>query len=247
MLSEINMVDLDSGLVFSQLIQVGQLIHVHATDELGQKLCSPCISRFFLSAANTVPKEIEDEIGLVNLTLIDLPGLTKAAVVGVLNSIKSSWQNVPPNWTGLDPCASNWDGIDYTNSRVTSLDLSNNKGIKAPFPTSIQNLMNLTIFANKLQGLIPVSNGTTTPRLDNLKMATDFHLSDNWLSGDIRSDLLILDMNLIYVIFNNNKLSGTIPLKKGFLGTLQEPLLDSNSLTGRVPQNIIGLKSVSSL
>ncbi|KAI3700602.1 hypothetical protein L2E82_45238 [Cichorium intybus] len=227
MLSEINMVDLDLGLVFSQLIQVGQLIHVHATDELGQKLCSPCISRFFLSAANTVPKEIEDEIGLVNLTLIDLPGLTKAAVVGVLNSIKSSWQNVPPNWTGLDPCASNWDGIDYTNSRVTSLvmqewgekDLSNNKGIKAPFPTSIQNLMNLTIF----------------------------HLSDNRLSGDIRSDLLILDMNLIYVIFNNNKLSGTIPLKKGFLGTLQEPLLDSNSLTRRVPQNIIGLKSVSSL
>lgn len=42
-------------------------------------------------------------------------------VVGALNAIKSSWQNVPPNWSGSDPCGSKWDGINCTNSRVTNL------------------------------------------------------------------------------------------------------------------------------
>ncbi|KAI3509114.1 hypothetical protein L1887_24140 [Cichorium endivia] len=242
--------------------------------------------------------------------------------VGVLNAIKSSWQKLPPDWKGPDPCGSKWDGINCTTSRVTSLvlagmgvksdsigdipslsglvylDLSNNKGIKAPLPPSIQNLKNLTTLIlvgcsffgpipdtigslrqlvflglnnnsftgtippsignlanlswldlsdNKLRGPIPVSNGTTTSGLDKLKKAKHFHLADNQLSGDIRSELFSSNMSLIHVIFNNNQLSGTIPSSIGLVGTLQAVRLDSNSLNGIVPQNITNLKSVSKL
>lgn len=38
-----------------------------------------------------------------------------------LQSLKDSWQNVPPNWVGADPCGSSWDGIGCRNSRVVSM------------------------------------------------------------------------------------------------------------------------------
>ncbi|KAI3509120.1 hypothetical protein L1887_24146 [Cichorium endivia] len=246
---------------------------------------------------------------------------TDQADVGVLNAIKSSWQNVPPNWNGSDPCARKWEGIVCTNSRVTSLvlagmgvksdsiadipslsqllylDLSNNKGIKAPLPPSIQKLKNLTtlilvgcsffgpipdtigsltqlvflglnhnsftgtippsignlanlswldLSANKLQGPIPVSNATALG-LDMLLKAKHFHLADNQLSGDIRSELFSSNMILVHVIFNNNRLSGTIPSSIGLVGTLEAIRLDSNSLNGAVPQSITNLTSVRTL
>ncbi|KAI3509117.1 hypothetical protein L1887_24143 [Cichorium endivia] len=251
-----------------------------------------------------------------------ISAVTDAKDVLVLNDIKSSWQKLPPNWRGSDPCGSKWDGINCTNSRVTTLvlagmgvrsdsieeipslselqylDLSNNRFIKAPLPPSIQNLTNLTtlilvgcsfygpipdtigslrklvflglnsnsftgyippsignldnlswldLSANKLQGPIPVSNGTTTSGLDKLKKAKHFHLGDNQLSGDIRSELFSSNMTLVHVIFNNNQLSGTIPSSIGLVGTLQAIRLDSNSLNGAVPQSITNLTSVRTL
>lgn len=210
---------------------------------------------------------------IVCTQILVITGVTDGNDVGALNAIKSSWQNVPPNWSGSDPCGSKWDGINCTNSRVTNLvlagmgvksddigdipslsqliylDLSNNKGIKAPLPPSIQNLKNLTtlilvgcsffgpipdtigslekliflglnnnsftgiippsignlrslswldVSGNKLEGPIPVSNGTA-PGLDMLKNAKHFHLADNQLSGDIRSELFRSDMTLLHV------------------------------------------------
>ncbi|XP_023756270.1 leucine-rich repeat receptor protein kinase HPCA1 [Lactuca sativa] len=258
---------------------------------------------------------------IVCTQILVITGVTDGNDVGALNAIKSSWQNVPPNWSGSDPCGSKWDGINCTNSRVTNLvlagmgvksddigdipslsqliylDLSNNKGIKAPLPPSIQNLKNLTtlilvgcsffgpipdtigslekliflglnnnsftgiippsignlrslswldVSGNKLEGPIPVSNGTA-PGLDMLKNAKHFHLADNQLSGDIRSELFRSDMTLLHVIFNNNRLTGNIPSSIGLVSTLQAVRLDSNSLDGIVPQNITNLKSVSKL
>nr|KAJ0219401.1 hypothetical protein LSAT_V11C300148080 [Lactuca sativa] len=99
---------------------------------------------------------------------------------------------------------------------------------------------------NQLQGPIPMSN-ETAPGLDRLKNAKHFHLVDNQLSGDIRSELFRSDMTLIHVIFNNNQLSGKIPSLIGLMSTLKAVRLDSNSLDGIVPQNITNLKSVSKL
>ncbi|CAH1444131.1 unnamed protein product [Lactuca virosa] len=254
---------------------------------------------------------------IVCTQILVITAVTDGNDVGVLNAIKSSWQNFPPNWRGqthvevigteltaqshvvLAGMGVKSDDIgDIPSlSQLIYLDLSNNKGIKAPLPPSIQNLKSLTtlilvgcsffgpipdtigsleqlIFLglnnnsfsgtippsignltklswldlsdNKLQGPIPVSNGTA-PGLDRLKNAKHFHLADNQLSGDIRSELFRSDMTLIHVIFNNNRLSGNIPSSIGLVSTLQAVRLDSNSLDGIVPQNITNLKSVSKL
>ncbi|KAL4556390.1 hypothetical protein LXL04_039041 [Taraxacum kok-saghyz] len=96
-----------------------------------------------------------------------IAAVTDGNDVAALNAMKSTWKNLPPNWKGPDPCGTKWDGINCTTSRVTSLflagmgvrtnnieditslsqlenlDLSNNKGIKAPLPPSLENLKNL--------------------------------------------------------------------------------------------------------
>ncbi|MFS7996563.1 putative non-specific serine/threonine protein kinase [Helianthus anomalus] len=83
--------------------------------------------------------------------------------VAVLNALKSSWKNLPRKWKGSDPCGRKWEGINCTNSRVTTLDLSNNKGIRAILPPSIQSLKNLTtliLVGCSFRGPIPDSIGS---------------------------------------------------------------------------------------
>ncbi|CAH1427323.1 unnamed protein product [Lactuca virosa] len=92
-----------------------------------------------------------------------------------------------------------------------------------------------------------VADAVEYPTIHWLKNAKHFHLADNHLSGDIRSELFRSDMTLIHVIFNNNQLSGNIPSSIGLVSTLQALRLDSNSLDGIVPQNITNLKSFSKL
>ncbi|KAI3695001.1 hypothetical protein L1987_77988 [Smallanthus sonchifolius] len=211
-------------------------------------------------------------------------------VVAVLNALKSTWQNLPPDWKGLDPCGSDWEGINCTDSRVTTLvlagmgvettdigdipslsmlqylDLSNNKGIKAILPPSIQNLKNLTTL---FRGPIPDSigslkqllflglnsnsfSGPIPPSIGNLTNLTWLDLSDNQLSGPIPISIqtgLGLD-NLVkakHFIVNNNQLFGSIPSSIGNMQTLEVVRLDSNSFWGIVPKQLTGLKSVSEL
>uniref|UniRef100_A0A251UKB5 Putative leucine-rich repeat domain, L domain-like protein n=1 Tax=Helianthus annuus TaxID=4232 RepID=A0A251UKB5_HELAN len=42
-----------------------------------------------------------------------------------LEALKDSWQNIPPNWVGSDPCGDKWDGISCNDLRVTSITLLN--------------------------------------------------------------------------------------------------------------------------
>ncbi|KVI11362.1 Concanavalin A-like lectin/glucanase, subgroup, partial [Cynara cardunculus var. scolymus] len=202
-----------------------------------------------------------------------IAGLTNPNDVAVLNAIKSSWQNIPPNWSGPDPCGSNWEGINCTDSHVTSLnlagigvstnnigdipslsklqylDLSNNKGITAVLPESIQDLKNLTTLAlnnNSFIGFIP-------PSIGNLTNLSWLDLSDNQLHGSIpvsnRTAPLGLDklVKARHFIMNNNELSGTIPSSIGLVVTLEAVRLDSNSLSGIVPRNLTNLRSVGEL
>ncbi|KAF5803160.1 putative non-specific serine/threonine protein kinase [Helianthus annuus] len=54
-------------------------------------------------------------------------------------------------------------------------------------------------------------------------------------------------MSLIHFIANNNQLSGLIPASIGSVQTLEVIRLDSNWLTGDVPQKLTELKSVNEL
>ncbi|XP_076901283.1 leucine-rich repeat receptor protein kinase HPCA1-like [Bidens hawaiensis] len=73
------------------------------------------------------------------------------------------------------------------------------------------------------------------------------HLSNNRLTGPIRSQLFHSNMSLIHIIFNKNQLSGSIPSSIGSIKTLEVVRLDSNSLSGPVPQNLSNLQTVTEL
>nr|GEX99421.1 probable leucine-rich repeat receptor-like protein kinase At5g49770 [Tanacetum cinerariifolium] len=214
--------------------------------------------------------------------------VTDPSDFGVLTAIRSSWQNLPPNWTGSDPCGSNWEGINCTNSRVTTLnlagmgvktneigdipsltmlqylDLSNNRGIKANLPQSIQKLQNLTtlilvgcsfrgqipdsIGSLKKLGFLGLNNNSFTgpipPTIGNLTNLTWLDLSDNQLSGLIpitNAATLGLDrlVNARHFHLANNRLSGPV-LSQLFNANMSliHVILNNNQLNGTIPASI---------
>ncbi|XP_024966564.1 probable leucine-rich repeat receptor-like protein kinase At5g49770 [Cynara cardunculus var. scolymus] len=218
-----------------------------------------------------------------------IAGLTNPNDVAVLNAIKSSWQNIPPNWSGPDPCGSNWEGINCTDSHVTSLnlagigvstnnigdipslsklqylDLSNNKGITAVLPESIQDLKNLTtliLVGCNFFGLLPDSIGSLKqlvflalnnnsfigfipPSIGNLTNLSWLDLSDNQLHGSIpvsnRTAPLGLDklVKARHFHFANNNLSGPIPPEL-FSSNMKliHVIMNNNELSGTIPSSI---------
>nr|GMD47337.1 probable leucine-rich repeat receptor-like protein kinase At5g49770 [Ipomoea batatas] len=192
---------------------------------------------------------------------------TNADDLSALNALKSSWSNLPPNWSGTDPCGSNWDGIDCNNSRVVEiklsgiglegtefgdlgsftelqhLDLSNNLGLKGTLPSSLGNLKNLTtliLVGCSFFGPIPDSIGS-------LQQLVFIHLSQNQLSGPIPPKLFSPNMKLIHVILDHNQLRGEIPPTLGLVRTLEVVRLDSNTLSGSVPDTLNSLKGLNEL
>ncbi|MCE5166574.1 hypothetical protein HAX54_022040, partial [Datura stramonium] len=119
--------------------------------------------------------------------ILAILGQTNINDATAIFALKSSWNNLPPNWEGSDPCGSSWAGIICNNSRITSiklsgmglegnqfgdlssltalqiLDLSNNVGLKGTLPPSIGNLKNLTtliLVGCSFFGPIPESIGS---------------------------------------------------------------------------------------
>ncbi|XP_047977471.1 leucine-rich repeat receptor protein kinase HPCA1-like [Salvia hispanica] len=190
--------------------------------------------------------------------------LTDSGDVAALNAIKASWKNLPPNWKGADPCGNNWDGINCTNTRVTSimlagqllegstfsdissltalveLDLSNNIGLKAILPPSIQNLKNLTtliLIGCSFFGPIPDSIGSL-PRLVYLS------LNSNSFTGTIPASIGNLS-NLSWLDLGMNKLNGTIPVSSDTAPAGLDKLLvakhfhlSNNQLFGEIPEKL---------
>ncbi|KAL8205972.1 hypothetical protein R6Q57_009523 [Mikania cordata] len=132
--------------------------------------------------------------------------------------------------------------------QLTYLALNSN-GFTGPIPPSMGNLTKLYWFDiadNKLSGSIPVSDGPT-PGLDMLVNAKHFHFGKNQLSGPIPSQLFSSKMTLKHVLFEDNKLTGTIPVTLGLVQTLEVLRLDKNLLTGNVPSNINNLTLINQL
>ncbi|XP_074275093.1 leucine-rich repeat receptor protein kinase HPCA1-like isoform X2 [Silene latifolia] len=132
--------------------------------------------------------------------------------------------------------------------KLGTLSLNSNK-FTGPIPASIGNLAKvswLDLADNKLSGPIPVSNGTT-PGLDLLLHTKHFHFGKNQLSGTIPPSLFSSDMILIHVLFDNNKLTGSLPETLGLVQSLQTVRFDRNSLSGTLPDNLNNLTDVNEL
>nr|XP_016469753.1 PREDICTED: probable leucine-rich repeat receptor-like protein kinase At5g49770 [Nicotiana tabacum] len=180
-----------------------------------------------------------------------------------LFAIKSSWNNLPPNWEGSDPCGSSWEGIICNDSRVTSiklsgmglegnqfgdlssltalqiLDLSNNVGLKGTLPSSIGNLKNLTtliLVGCSFFGQIPESIGS-------LQQLVFISLTSNSFTGSIPPSIGNLS-KLSWLDLSDNKLSGTIPVSKGstpgldWLVNTRHLHLSKNQLSGRIQSQL---------
>ncbi|CAI9770180.1 unnamed protein product [Fraxinus pennsylvanica] len=200
---------------------------------------------------------------LVSSQILAILARTDGDDLAALNAIKSSWSNLPPNWTGSDPCGSSWDGINCTDTRVTSimlagtgvegsefsdissltelqfLDLSNNIGLKGSLPESIGNLKKLStliLVGCSFYGPIPEAIGS----LDQL---TFLSLNNNSFNGPIPSSIGNLT-RLSWLDLSYNKLSGTIPVASKTAKGLDTLLnarhfhLSNNLLSGSIPDQL---------
>ncbi|KAL2939664.1 hypothetical protein RDABS01_033822 [Bienertia sinuspersici] len=134
-----------------------------------------------------------------------------------LVALTDGWENLPPSWTGSDPCGRGWEGITCSDSRIVGI-------FTGEIPGTIGNLRKLywlDLADNRLTGSIPVSSGDT-PGLD-----------------------LLLDTK--HLLFDNNKLTGSIPDTLGLVSTLEAIRFDRNDLNGDLPPNIGNLTHVDEL
>ncbi|XP_057468806.1 leucine-rich repeat receptor protein kinase HPCA1-like [Actinidia eriantha] len=129
---------------------------------------------------------------------------------------------------------------------ILSLNSNSFSGSIPPEIGYLSSLYWLDLADNKLSGRIPVSDGTT-PGLDMLVNTKHFHFGKNQLSGTIPPKLFSPNMSLIHVLFENNNLSGSIPLTLGLVQSLEVLRLDRNLLTGPVPSNLNNLVHVNEL
>ncbi|KAK6119097.1 hypothetical protein DH2020_047140 [Rehmannia glutinosa] len=152
------------------------------------------------------------------------------------------------------------------------LDLSNNIGLKLILPPSIGNLKNLTILIligcsffgpipdaiGSLQQLVYISlnsngfSGPIPPSIGNLSRLSWLDLSMNRLNGTIPVSTettpgLDMLLNARHLIFDNNKLTGRLPVSLGYVQTLEVIRFDWNSLDGPIPPNLRNLTSLNEL
>ncbi|EHA8589336.1 putative leucine-rich repeat receptor-like protein kinase [Cocos nucifera] len=147
-----------------------------------------------------------------------------------LNSLASSWENMPSNWIGSDPCGDNWVGISCTNSRVISITLTS-LGLIGMLSGDIQTLNELRaldLSYNKgLTGGLPASIGSLTKLVNQVLVGCSF-------SGEIPPEIGNLP-RLFFLALNSNSFTGSIPETLGNLSNIYWLDLSDNKLTGTIP------------
>ncbi|KAD5961716.1 hypothetical protein E3N88_13189 [Mikania micrantha] len=128
---------------------------------------------------------------------------------------------------------------------LTILDLSDNN-LSGAIPISLGDcgsLLALSLKGNLFQGLIPQS-------LSSLKALVELDISHNKLSGQIPrflQQLKLEHLNLSYNDFEDNNLSGAIPISLGDCGSLLALSLKGNLFQGLIPQSLSSLKALVEL
>ncbi|KAG5525664.1 hypothetical protein RHGRI_032086 [Rhododendron griersonianum] len=156
--------------------------------------------------------------------------LAMSCVVAALEDLKDAWTNIPPNWSGRDPCGSSWVGIQCNNSRITSIILPS-MGLNGQLTGDIAQLSELQIVDLSLNtGL----TGTLPPSIGSLTKLTSLYLVGCGFSGPIPDTIGSLQQ-LIALDLNSNRFSGSIPPSIGNLSKLYVLDLSNNNLSGTIP------------
>ncbi|XP_021719098.1 probable leucine-rich repeat receptor-like protein kinase At5g49770 [Chenopodium quinoa] len=169
-------------------------------------------------------------LAFVSIRIFDIEAQTNTQDAVALQSLTEDWENLPPNWSGQDPCGSQWDGISCTNSRITEITLAN-MDLKGQLTGDIASLSALRIldlsYNKRLTGPLPSSIG-------QLKALTNLILLGCGFNGRIPDSVGSLEQ-LVYLSLNENKFTGKIPASIGNLKHLYWLDLADNQLTGGIP------------
>ena len=151
-------------------------------------------------------------------------------------------------------------GITLPNIENVSID---NNQFTGPIPISISNASNLKSLQfskNKLRGGVPsleklyrvsffimsfneLGNGGVNDlsflcSLTNCTYLTDLEISFNNFGGELPKCIADFSTTLIYLLLDNNKISGNIPKGIGNLTNLEELGMRNNKLSGHIPFEI---------
>ncbi|GLT44530.1 hypothetical protein SLA2020_184190 [Shorea laevis] len=167
---------------------------------------------------------------VVFIQLYIIAAVTDIGDATALASLKDAWKNLPPNWSGSDPCGDHWVGLNCTNSRVTSITLAN-MGLEGQVfigIPSLTELQTLDLSYNKgLTGSLPESIG-------NLKKLVNLTLVGCGFTGPIPDTIGYLQQ-LLYLSLNSNNFGGQIPPFIGNLSNLFWLDLTDNQIEGPIP------------
>ncbi|XP_022897042.1 probable leucine-rich repeat receptor-like protein kinase At5g49770 isoform X2 [Olea europaea var. sylvestris] len=159
-----------------------------------------------------------------------IAALTDPQDFSAIQSLRNSWENVPPSWEGADPCGNRWDGIGCINSRVVSITLSS-INLSGQLSSDIQELSELrTLDLSYNKGL----TGSLPPAIGNMKKLSNLILVGCGFSGPIPSSIGYL-RELVFLSLNSNGFTGGIPPSIGLLSKLYWLDLADNKLTGTIP------------
>ncbi|KAL8099389.1 leucine-rich repeat receptor protein kinase HPCA1 [Apium graveolens] len=127
-----------------------------------------------------------------------------------------------------------------------ALNSNNFTGVIPRSLGKLSNLYWLDLADNQFSGSIPTST-SASKGLNSLKKAKHFHFNKNQLTGSLPEELFSADMVLIHVLFDGNKLGGSIPNSIAEIQTLEVLRLDRNGFEGKVPANLHNLVNVVEL